>query len=660
MLITDDTEGQRGLRESQHLGGLLRVGNEFMTHTTAENEVQRSGQFVRMTAVQEEEELKQRFLLLHETADIYAENGDALDSSGFYNLPPGARTLPRTLFFTSQLDTVSGQDKPFKAERMPIDMIRMPRFTRLYDEVTPHIAWGIHEYCHTAIGGKRRVFPQEDGKVLVVRDVIERGGRYFYGNDGDSFSRKRSTRVTRVEVVSADISKKTVSAPIFSFPVFSGLGIDVTGRTFRNRGPSDGMQVVDSTYVYGLTAGACWGRSMDVDTSNNVPFGGDAGDLYAVCEPALALTGVGRATYKSFIAVYAADDDVHDANSSGPYRLTCKRSLPSGGFATSKINFQSLPIPNIYLAARSITLLRTSPTNAVLRVLAHAMQSAPGGSIQSTVGDAMYFWTTNNGATWTYTPVVGGFPVGQPYGAMLVKDETTVLVFGPPGSVSGSADVVVWAIRPSGFLPVGAIQANTFSSGLATGSMRSPFIAFGFGGAVYKKTETGFVKRLWMQFDPRWWHGPSQAGVLDYPSGRPLLLVSDDDGATWQRRFLPTPWSFLAGFVVSVDQTTLAVPISARRADREQGSRVTVHISRDGGDTWVATGASGMLPKQTMTDGQIVAGDPAEEISDCWLQYNRGELHPMLTLADKKGKAQGSNPARPWMVNANVEKPSYG
>ena len=112
--------------------------------------------------------------------------------------------------------------------------------------------------------------------------------------------------------------------------------------------------------------------------------------------------------------------------------------------------------------------------------------------------------------------------------------------------------------------------------------------------------------------------------------------------------------------MVSVDQTTLAVPISARRADREQGSRVTVHISRDGGDTWVATGASGMLPKQTMTDGQIVAGDPAEDISDCWLQYNRGELHPMLTLVDKKGKAQGSNPARPWMVNANVEKPSYG
>ena len=659
MLITDDTMGQRGLRESQQLDGMVRVGNEFMTHTTAENEIQRSGKFVRMTAVQEEEELKQRFLLLHETADIYAENGDALDSSGFYNLPPGARTLPRTLLFTSQLDTASGQDKPFKAERMPIEMIRMPRFTRLYDEVTPHIAWGIHEYCHTAIGGKRRVFPQEDGKVLVVRDVIERGGRYFYGNDGDSFSRKRSTRVTRVEVVSADISKKTVSAPIFSFPVFSGLGIDATGRAFRNTGPGDGMQVVDSIYVYGLTAGACWGRSMDVDTSNNVPFGGDAGDLYAVCEPALALTGVGRATYKSFIAVYAADDDVHDANSSGPYRLTCKRSLPSGGFATSKINFQSLPIPNIYLAARSITLLRTSPTNAVLRVLAHAMQSAPGGSVESNVGDAMYFWTQDNGATWTYTPVISGFPSGAPYGALLVKDETTVLVFGGPGTLANTA-LPIWSITPAGFSAISSVPVNTLNTGLAVNGWFSPYLAHGFGGAVYRKTLTGTARRLWMQFDPRWWYGPSSAGVLDYPSGRPLLLVSDDDGATWQRRFLPTPWSFLAGFVVSVDQTTLAVPISARRADREQGSRVTVHISRDGGDTWVATGASGMLPKQTMTDGQIVAGDPAEEISDCWLQYNRGELHPMLTLADKKGKAQGSNPARPWMVNANVEKPSYG
>lgn len=659
MLITDDTMGQRGLRESQQLDGMVRAGNEFMTHTTAENEIQRSGQFVRMTAVQEEEELKQRFLLLHETADIYAENGDALDSSGFYNLPVGAKTLPRTQLFASELDVLAGSDKPFKPLRVPLDMVRMPRYTLLIEEGTTS-RHGIYEYGYSAITGKRRVFPQEDGTLLVVRDVIERGGRYFYGNDRDSFSRKRSTRVTRVEVVSADISKKTVSAPIFSFPVFSGLGIDATGRIFRNTGPGDGMQVVDSSYIYGLTAGACWGKNIGDFGSGVVPFGGDAGDLYAVCEPALAHTGSGRMTYKAMLAVYAADDDVHDADSAGPYRLTCKRTLPTGGAVTSKITFQSLPIPNIYLAARGITLLRTGPSTVLLRVLVHAMQSAPQSGVSAINGDVLYFWTTNNGATWTYTPVVGGFPGGQPYGAMLVKDETTVLVFGPPGSFSGSADVVVWAIRPSGFLPVGAIQANTFSSGLATGIMRSPFIAFGFGGAVYKKTETGFVKRLWMQFDPRWGYGPSNAGVLDYPSGRPLLLVSDDGGATWQRRFLPTPWSFLAGFVVSVDQTTLAVPISARRADREQGSRVTVHISRDGGDTWVATGTSGMLPKQTMTDGQIVAGDPAEEISDCWLQYNRGEMHPMLTLADKKGNAQGSNPARPWMVNANVEKPSYG
>ena len=125
MLITDDTMGQRGLRESQQLDGMVRVGNEFMTHTTAENEIQRSGQFVRMTAVQEEEELKQRFLLLHETADIYAENGDVLDSSGFYNLPVGAKTLPRTQLFASELDVLAGSDKPFKPLRVPLDMVRM-------------------------------------------------------------------------------------------------------------------------------------------------------------------------------------------------------------------------------------------------------------------------------------------------------------------------------------------------------------------------------------------------------------------------------------------------------------------------------------------------------------------------------------------------------
>ena len=86
----------------------------------------------------------------------------------------------------------------------------------------------------------------------------------------------------------------------------------------------------------------------------------------------------------------------------------------------------------------------------------------------------------------------------------------------------------------------------------------------------------------------------------------------------------------------------------------------TIYVSRDGGDNWAATGARASLPHETVVDGSIVAGDAREAISDCWLQYNRGELHPMLVVNDKKGRAQGSNPARPWMVNANVEAPSYG
>lgn len=331
-------------------------------------------------------------------------------------------------------------------------------------------------------------------------------------------------------------------------------------------------------------------------------------------------------------------------------------SLPSGGFATSKINLQSLPIPNIYLAARSITLLRTSPTNAALRVLAHAMQSAPGGSVQSNVGDAMYFWTQDNGATCTYTPVISGFPGGAPYGALLVKDETTVLVFGGPHSGKHSATHLV--------NHAGRVQRDFIGSG------QHP--QHRIGGQRMVLAVPGDTRLWWCRVPqdadwhdqagrgavhPRWWWRLSNAGVLDYPSGRPLLLVSDDDGATWQRRFLPTPWSFLAGFVVSVDQTTLAVPISARRADREQGSRPRC-TSRATAATPAAAGASGMLPKQTMTDGQIVAGDPAEEISDCWLQYNRGGAAPDADARGQEGQGARLKPRAPVDGQRHVEKPS--
>ena len=659
MLITDDTEGQRGLRESQHLGGLLRVGNEFMTHSDDGSEVQRSGEFARFTAEEEDEVLKTRFLLLHETADVYGSDGDVLDSSGFYNLAPGARTLPRTKLFASELDIVGGRDKPFKPLRVPLDMVRMPRYTWTRTGARL-LGWNIYEYCYTAITGKRRVFPQENGKLLVVRDVIERGGRFFYGNDAGSFSRRRSTRVSRVDVVEVDLDRKSVSAPALSFPVFSGLGADVTGRVLNTSGPNDGMQITDATYVYGKTAGAMWGKDLWTTGPNLVPMGGDAGDLYAVCEPALAHTGSGRSTYKSFIAVYAADDDVHDVNSAGPYRLTCKRSLVTGGFSVEKINFPATANPALYLGASGITLLRTGPTTAVLRVRTSVMQASAPSPLQSIAANSLFFWTQDNGATWTLTPpTVVGFPDAHPYGGVLVKDETTLIVFSEPSQIPSGA-TTVWSVTPGAASQVGTVAAATFNDGLAAGFYRPPYMAFGFGGVVYRKTLTGTTKRLWMQFDPRYGYAPGPADVLDYPSSRPMLLVSDDGGVTWQRRFLPTPWSFLVGFVVSLDETGLAVPVYARRASESDALETTIYVSRDGGDNWAATGARASLPHETVVDGSIVAGDAREAISDCWLQYNRGELHPMLVVNDKKGRAQGSNPARPWMVNANVEAPSYG
>ena len=240
-----------------------------------------------------------------------------------------------------------------------------------------------------------------------------------------------------------------------------------------------------------------------------------------------------------------------------------------------------------------------------------------------------------------------------------MKDETTLIVFSEPSQIPSGA-TTVWSVTPGAASQVGAVAAATFNDGLAAGFYRPPYMAFGFGGVVYRKTLTGTTKRLWMQFDPRYGYAPGPADVLDYPSSRPMLLVSDDGGVTWQRRFLPTPWSFLVGFVVSLDETGLAVPVYARRASELDALETTIYVSRDGGDNWAAAGARASLPHETVVDGSIVAGDAREAISDCWLQYNRGELHPMLVVNDKKGRAQGSNPARPWMVNANVEAPSYG
>ena len=316
--------------------------------------------------------------------------------------------------------------------------------------------------------------------------------------------------------------------------------------------------------------------------------------------------------YTSIIAVYPATDDVYDSRSSGPFRLTCKRTTVGGGVAIGKINFPSLPaLPLHYLAARGMSLHRLSPTTVALRVNVHVMQYGAGGSIQAVNSDAFFMWTQNNGETWTYAPVTAGFPGVFPYGGLLVKDKETLLAFSWFRDF-GAEQMQVHRITASGTAKIASITGESFSAGLMTpgaGQRLVPYVPVGFGGATYLKTAAGKKKRLWMQFDPYWIYKDGTAQVLNYPGSRPMLMVSDDGGLTWARKLLPVQWSFRAGFVVATDESTIAVPVLSPRKAFGGALRATIYTSKNGGDTWQAENASVSLPGESYTDGHIVVGN---------------------------------------------------
>ena len=149
-----------------------------------------------------------------------------------------------------------------------------------------------------------------------------------------------------------------------------------------------------------------------------------------------------------------------------------------------------------------------------------------------------------------------------------------------------------------------------------------------------------------------------------------MLMVSDDNGLTWSRRFLPSVWAFRVGFVVSIDESTLAVPVYSARRARGGSIVATIHISKNGGDTWLASGAQITLPIETYVDGRIVFGERYMDSRGEWkyeqdldssaTEFNRGELLPMVALRNADGKALPANPARPWMNDYRFKEPDYG
>ena len=689
MLIFDDSKGASDGKEKDQLQAIVAVGSEFITYRDAESTVQKSGEFVRIE--KESSDPQPRFVLLHETSQTYRQDNDTItDLTGneLLNLAPNVKLRKRSRLYMSEVDSVNG-DLPFREIGGFKSSTRISRFhyISVYSGVQeiPRNYYGLAEANYTAQAGKRRLFPKGDGKLLLVREVAIPGDpRYFMDymrslrTSPQPHTKNRGLRAARVEMVEVNPTSGAVSAPVFSFDVHSGLSFDPTPRFFSIAGLTEEMY--DSSQVYGSYSGVMFGSCLNIPSVLRVPQGGDASDTYAVAEPAVTKHPDGR-EYTSIIAVYPASDDVYDSRGAGPYRLTCKRTTVGGGVALNKISFPALPhLPRNYLAARGMSLHRLSPTTVVLRVNVHAMWFV-GGSGAATdnalASDAFFMWTNNNGETWTYAPVTPGFPGVFPYGGMLVKDKNTLLAFSWFNDASQSNTTQVHSITASGTAQIAVIPASTFNAGLltpGTSQLLVPYVPVGFGGAVYRtdpQDKKKKKKRLWMQFDPYWIYRETLPQGLQYPSSRPMLLVSDDGGATWSRRFLPTPWSFRAGFVVAISEKTLAVPVLAPRKARGSPVIASIFLSEDGGDTWKKTNFTITLPGETWTDGQIVVGEQywypprsefrqEQDVSDSALRYNRGELLPMIALRDADGKLLPANPARPWMNNHNIKEPEYG
>lgn len=668
MLLFDDSNGTSGIKEASELRAMLRVGNEFMTYADDESLVQRSGEFVRIEKKQDEEVLL-RFLLLHETSDVSAAGGAVLTDGEYFNATPGAGLAKRTLFFTCE---ASGSEyKAFKPARGAPELVRSPRYTRVVDDDTVYRHPWMLDSNFTAISGVRRIFPDGDGNIYLVRDVEERGGRYYYGSAANG-DRVRSVRVRAITVAVIGVDPFSIKRLALNIPLHGGLGKDVTGLLGSNANPGIAPDYADDTRVYYAAAGTWWGENPSTTGTRAAPRGGDHAAQFALAEPAVAKDAGGK-TYTAIVAVFAGDDDVSYASSSAAYRLTCRRTLPTGGTADSKVTFPALSGAARYVTPRAMTLHRHSPAQLSLRVLFGTSAAGhPSDAASPLAASTFVLWSGDNGATWSAGYEIAGF-VNVGYGGALVAGKDALLLFQVVPETGAASSAAVIVATPSGQGVVGTVYRSTLLAGLFDDSFYGiPFVPRGFGGVVYRSTPSGRVKRQWMQYDPVWIYDAGTAQNITYPGARPCLVVSEDNGATWQRRFLPTEWGFRAGFVVSISPTELAMPVLAARSASGASVPATVYVSSDGGDSWKPTGAKVTLPGVTRVDGNIVVGQvlgngppgprprQMQDISDAWTEYNPGELHPLIALRDKDGKPLNSNPARPWMVDARIQEPTNG
>lgn len=702
MLIHKDLQGDSGLPEHAALGGMLRVGNEFMTERNADSEVQRAGEFVTMKRTSGG---FPRMCTIHETPDAWVPvsktSVSPLDDENYLASDATTVFVQRTCLFVASVSE-SGEELDFASVPGMKTESRMPRFTYISYTSAPNPEGHAHDRVNDADyatqAGKRRLFALGDGRVLLVRELAKQNDdRWYMGVAAgmSTFSRRRK-RTARVELAPINPETGAAGKALMGFDIHSGLGFDPyegapnhpfnDDKPYRpsyviNGFPPPALPFYEGESIYMSMTGTMWGRIAIDGVAGDPGIQADASDTYAVAEPAYAPKGTG--TYLALVAVHPAPGDTYDPASAGPYRLTCTRTTPEGDVAQTKIVFPTIAgAPNHYYGATGMELVRTSPTTVVLIAHVHAMQSAHPGTIAPAARSRLFFWSDNNGETWTYAQVsttAPAFPM-FPYSSHLVKDADTLLVFSSEDAYStvpapDRVGIQVHAVTRAGTSYVTTIPSSRFNEGLRTPYItggehdyNTPYIGFGYGGAVTVRGK----RRLWMQFDPRW-ISYDRSKMLQSPPSRPMLMTSDDGGVTWQRRFLPAVWQHHAGFVTAIDSKTLAMPVFSPRVVSDTGNirpaKARVYISKDGGEKWRPTTWRLGLPIIAWVDGALMPGridgsaalapGPSEyDIDESVEDYNRGELFPLVALHDENGGLSPINPARPWIADARAKDPN--
>lgn len=659
-LIHKHLNGQSDLAGMTELKAMRGVGSEFMTSDDGANRVQKSGEFVEIS---HRGGTWLRMLSVCEPANNRTDDGVLFDDDTAPG-PGSTGFVPRT--FVVKVEAGSDGDESVQRRAVPAWQSRLPRFTLVEGRDA-----GVDTVTKL---GRQRVWALPGGQVLRAREVGSKDdGRYFYGSRGVGQPVRRE-RVARVELMRSNPDTLSGAEVLMEFSPISGLGFDAGARQFITDFEGRGTTNYDDNYVYTDRAGYHFGRLIGSAS-------GDPSGTYVVAPPAMVIQRDGDLPYLHLAAVYARPEDLADQEISTPRQLTCTYLSSAGEVQHSTIEFAPFPTPaGRYPGVMQYRLYRLAPQSLLL-VSSTTPMIEPGGAFLTGTDfsgpSVRLHWSADGGASWVETPASawGATPAEirsgfVPMGAVVPQGAGRALVF--TGYVQGDAipapdaeGVHVLQLTPDAVTLINTIPGSAFSRDLLR-----PIELGGkdFFARYAHAAEAGGTcgKLAWAQFDPAWmqpegyaWGVPASAeGGLGFPFERPMIMVTEDDGATFARRLLPDPVASRVGFVIALDTRTLAVPVffpRERSGDTMPTLRGKIYTSRNGGRTWRGS-ARFTLPYYCRADGQLFSDEYVDEYSPD--RFNRGELFPLVPLADELERTAAISPGRPWLSDGRFKEPT--